>query len=114
MKAAFRGLPLTTIALILSACASAPENIKPAAIDSVQWSYLTCPQLVTFEGQLTVAYGSAADSEDNARIMDGVGWLLLTPVGSMTHEYTPGQVADLKGRLAAVHALETEKNCPQH
>jgi starvation-inducible outer membrane lipoprotein len=113
MTAESRGLTLAALALLLSGCASAPENIKAADIDSAQYAYLTCPQLVTYEGQLNVAYNGAAQSEENARIMDGVGWMLLTPVGSMTHEGTPKQIADLKGRIAAVHALETAKSCPQ-
>jgi len=109
-----RGVAVAALALALSACASAPEDIKPASIDSTQFAYLTCPQLTDWEEKLNAAYKTAADSEDSARRMDAVGLVTLgTPIGSMTHSYTPGQIADLKGRLAAVHSLESTKSCPQ-
>jgi len=112
MRNVLKGLTIAMAAAALSACASSPESIKAANIDSQQFAYLTCPQLAEWQGKLTAAYNTAADSEDNARAMDAVGLLLLgTPVGSMTHQYTPDQMSDLKGRLAAVEQLESAGHC---
>jgi hypothetical protein len=33
------------------------------------------------------------------------------PVGSMTHQSVPYQVADLKGRVVAVEKLQAQGNC---
>ncbi|MGD0143255.1 MAG: hypothetical protein ABSC92_08860 [Rhizomicrobium sp.] len=105
---------VAAFAVALSACASSPESIKAADIDSAQYAYLTCAQLGTYEGTLTVAYNSAADSQNNARMMDVVGLVALgMPIGSLTHAYTPKQIADLKGRIAAVQKLEAAGRCQQ-
>lgn len=114
MSNSIKCLSVAAFAVALSACASSPESIKAANIDSAQFAYLTCPQLAEWQGKLTAAYNTAADSQDNARAMDAVGLALLgTPIGSMTHAYTPDQIADLKGRLAAVQALQTSDHCDQ-
>ncbi len=114
MSNTIKCLSVAAFAVALSACASSPESIKASNIDSAQFAYLTCPQLAEWQGKLTAAYNTAADSQDNARAMDAVGLLVLgTPVGSMTHQYTPNQIADLKGRLAAVQQLQTADHCDQ-
>jgi starvation-inducible outer membrane lipoprotein len=114
MSNSIKCLSVAAFAVALSACASSPESIKAANIDSAQFAYLTCPQLAEWQGKLTAAYTVAADSQNNARAMDAVGLTLLgTPVGSMTHKYTPDQIADLKGRLAAVQQLQTADHCDQ-
>lgn len=114
MSNTIKSLSVTAFAVALSACASSPESIKAANIDSTQFAYLTCPQLAEWQGKLTAAYNTAADSQDSARAMDAVGLLVLgTPLGSMTHQNTPDQIADLKGRLAAVQQLQAANNCAQ-
>jgi starvation-inducible outer membrane lipoprotein len=114
MRNAIKCLFVAGFAVALSACASSPDSIKAANIDSTQFAYLTCPQLAEWQGKLTAAYSTAADQQDTARKMDAVGLLVLgTPIGSMTHRYTPDQIADLKGRLAAVQQLQTAGHCDQ-
>ncbi len=114
MSNSIKCLSIAALAVALSACASSPDSIKAANIDSTQFAYLTCPQLAEWQGKLTAAYNTAADSQDNARAMDAVGLLVLgTPIGSMTHQYTPDQIADLKGRLAAVQTLQAADHCDQ-
>jgi starvation-inducible outer membrane lipoprotein len=114
MSNSIKCLSVAALAVALSACASSPGSIKAANIDSTQFAYLTCPQLSEWQDRLTAAYKVAANSQDNARAMDAVGLLVLgTPVGSMTHKYTPDQISDLKGRLAAVQQLQTADNCQQ-
>jgi hypothetical protein len=114
MSKVLKGLAVAAFATTLSACANSPESIKAANIDATQFAYLSCPQLADWHGKLTAAFNRAADSEDNARTMDAVGLLVLgTPIGSMTHKYTPDEIADLKGRLAAVQQLQTADHCDQ-
>jgi len=100
------------IAIALSGCAASPESIKPANINSAQYAYLNCAQLADYKVTLTNAYNNAADSEDTARNLDAATFLTLgVPVGSMTHQSVPWQVADLKGRIAAVDKLQVQGNC---
>jgi hypothetical protein len=113
MKSVQHGLAVGALALALSACAASPESIKPASISTAQYAYLNCEQLASYKATLTTAYNQAADSEDNARVMDAVGTVAVLglPLGSMTHESVPYQIADLKGRIAAVEKLQAQNNC---
>src|SRR5580658_10558060 len=114
MKTVYRGLAMAATAIALCACAASPESIKPHNISSQQYSYLTCPQLAEYKGQLTTAYKKAADSEDSARMEDAATSLVLGfPVGSMTHQSVPWQVGDLKGRIIAISQLQAADKCGQ-
>jgi len=114
MKTVYRGLAMAATAIVLCACAASPESIKPHAIGTAQYSYLSCPQLAEYKATLTAAYNKAADSENAARTEDAAtGILLGFPVGSMTHESVPWQVGDLKGRLIAISQLQTADKCGQ-
>jgi len=112
MTTASRGLAAAALAIAVTGCAASPESIKPANISTAEYAYLNCAQLADYKVTLTNAYGKAADSEDNARLLDAATTLTLGfPVGSMSHQNTPYQVSDLKGRIAAVDKLQTENNC---
>ena len=112
MKTAHCGLALAALSLGVSGCAASPESIKPANISTSQYAYLSCAQLASYKVTLTTAYDQAADSEDNARMLDAATNIIVgLPVGSMTHQSVPYQVADLKGRIAAVGRLQTQNSC---
>jgi hypothetical protein len=112
MRIAQRGLGLVALAIALSGCAASPGSIKPANINAAQYAYLNCAQLADYKVTLTAAYKEAADSEDNARALDAATNIVVGfPVGSMTHESVPYQIADLKGRIAAVEKLQLQGNC---
>jgi PBP1b-binding outer membrane lipoprotein LpoB len=112
MKTVQRGLVAAASAAFLSGCAASPESIKPANINTAQYAYLNCAQLASFKVTLNGAYNEAANSEDNARNIDTATNILIgLPVGSMTHESVPYQVADLKGRIVAVEKLQVHDNC---
>jgi hypothetical protein len=114
MKIIHRGLAVAALALALSACAASPESIKAANINPAPYAYLNCAQLADFKVTLTNAYNKAADSENNARMLDAAtSFTLGFPVGSMTHQSVPYQIWDLKGRIVAVNTLQTRDNCDQ-
>jgi hypothetical protein len=76
------------------------------------YAYMTCAQLADYGVALTKTYKEAADQEGDARVEDVIGYALFQqPVGSQRHEKIPAEIADLKGRLVAVHALQSSKNC---
>jgi starvation-inducible outer membrane lipoprotein len=112
MNIVYRLCTVPALAMALSACASSPEDIKAASVDPVQYSYMTCAQLADYGTQLNATFKIAADQEASARREDVVGYVLLqSPLGSQAHAAIPAEIADLKGRLAAVQQLETSKNC---
>ena len=112
MKIAQRGLVAAALALVLSGCAASPESIKPANISTAQYAYLNYAQLASYKVTLTSAYNEAANSENNARMLDTATSIFVgLPIGSMTHQSVPYQVADLKGRIAAVEKLQAQDNC---
>ena len=114
MKTVHRGLAAVALALALSACAASPESIKAANISPAPYAYMSCAQLADFKVTLTNAYNKAADSENNARMLDAAtSFTLGFPVGTMTHQSVPYQVSDLKGRIVAVSKLQAQDNCDQ-
>ncbi|MGH6888511.1 MAG: hypothetical protein ACREHF_04840 [Rhizomicrobium sp.] len=114
MKSIYRGLPAAALAIGLSACAASPESIKAAYVNPRPFAYLTCPQLIEYKSTLTAAYDKAANTEDNARMVDAATVILVgVPVGSATHESLPWTISDLKGRIAAVEQLQKGDNCGQ-
>jgi hypothetical protein len=114
MRLAFSGLSLAAVAVSLSACASSPEDIKAAEVSPAQFDYMTCTQLADYAAGLTATYKLAADQEDDARTQDAIGYVLFQqPLGQQRHPAIPAEIADLKGRLAALHTLQTSKSCGQ-
>lgn len=105
---------LTVFAVTLSACASSPEDIKAASIDPTQFDYMTCAQLAQYSAGLNATYKLAADQESDARSEDVIGYIVLQqPLGQQRHAAIPAEIADLKGRLAALQVLKSSKNCDQ-
>jgi hypothetical protein len=112
MKIVQRGLAAAALAIALSGCAASPESIKPANIGMAEYAYLNCAQLADYKVTLTNAYNKAADSENTARMLDAATNIVVGfPVGSMTHQSVPYQIADLKGRIAAVDKLQAQDSC---
>ncbi len=112
MRIAYRGLPIVALAAALSACASSSEDIKAASVNPDTYAYMTCDQLADYNLKLQATYKEADDQESDARAEDAVGYVLLQqPLGSQRHYQIPAEIADLKGRMNAVHELEVSKNC---
>ena len=100
--------------LSLSACATPPEDIQATIVSPALYDYLDCRQLVDYAMSLQATYQLAAEQQDKARYEDAIGYIILQhPLGSERRGSVPGEIADIKGRLVAVHELETSKNCGQ-
>ena len=108
------GFSLAALAISLSGCASPPEDIKAADVNPAQFDYMTCGQLAEYSAGLNATYKLAADQEADARSEDVIGYIILhEPLGQERHAAIPAEIADLKGRLAAVQTLQSSKNCSQ-
>jgi starvation-inducible outer membrane lipoprotein len=112
MLVSHRGLSVAALAVILSACATSPENIKAANYNSSVYAYLTCPQLAQYKAMLNGRLATASSEQETARTEDAIGDVALgIPFGSASHRWTPWQISDLKGRVVAVERVETSDSC---
>ena len=102
------------IAVGLCACATPPEDIQATTVSPSLYEYLDCRQLADYKSGLEATYKLAADQQDEARIEDAIGYVVLQqPLGSERRSSIPDEIADIKGHLVAVSSLETSKNCGQ-
>ena len=106
------GISFAALAAFVSGCASEPESIQATNVNPAQYDYMTCAQIADYSQQLNATYKLASDQEEDARSEDALGYIILQqPLGQQRHPAIPGEIADLKGRLAALQSLETSKNC---
>jgi hypothetical protein len=100
------------IAACLSGCAKSPDSIAPAYVSAVTYTSWTCKDLGEESQRLSAALATASTQQENARTNDTVGVLLIgVPVSSLSGDNIAPQIADLKGRIEAVHEATVEKHC---
>lgn len=99
-------------AIVLGACASAPEDIPPAYVSEAAYAGWTCEQLAKESAQLSAALATASKQQEDARTGDTVGVIFLgLPVSSMTGGNVAPEVARLKGHTDAVKQAMIKQNC---
>ena len=83
-----------------------------ANYNSSPYAYLTCPQLAQYKTMLNGRLATASSEQETARTEDIIGNVTIgLPIGSASHKWTPWQISDLKGRVAAVERVETTDSC---
>ena len=96
----------------LSGCAKSPDSIAPAYVSAVTYTTWSCKDLANESLRLSAALGTVSTQQENARTNDTVGVLLIgLPVSSLSGDNIAPQIADLKGRVEAVHEASVEKHC---
>lgn len=99
-------------ATLLSACAASPDNIAPAYVSIVTYKSWSCKDLADEASRLSSALATASTQQETAHTNDTMGVLFLgLPIASMNGGNIAPQIADLKGRIEAVHEAMTEKDC---
>ena len=87
-------------------------SIAPAYVSAVTYTTWSCKDLANESLRLSAALGTASTQQENARTNDTVGVLLIgLPVSSLSGDNIAPQIADLKGRVEAVHEASVEKHC---
>ena len=100
------------IAVILTGCATKPENIPPSYISHVSYMNWECSQLVEEQNRLVSALSSASDAQRQARSNDTAGVILLgLPVSSLSGANQASNIGRLKGELEALQKAMILKNC---
>ena len=114
MMSLYRITFVMAVTCVLCACAASPEGIKAANYSSRPYQHLTCQQLADYRSMLNTRLGAAYSDEEDARAEDAVSEMTIGfGLGSASHKWTPWQIADLKGRIAAVWSVELADSCPR-
>ncbi len=99
-------------ALILTACATKPENITPQYVSTTQYTDLSCKQLGMELARHEDALAVASGEQRKARSNDTLGVIFLgLPVSSLSGSNKASYIAQLKGQIEAMNKTTTLKNC---
>lgn len=98
----FRNLG-SAAALLLGACAQAPETIAPAPVSEAQFFGRTCPELRLELGRLDRDLAALYAEQRQSRNDDAVGYVFaLAPLASMSRGDLRHEIALRKGEHSAV------------
>lgn len=105
------------VPLVLAGCATAPKDIAPTYVPTMQYEHMSCRALQTeaqnVSGAAAAAVGVQQQKADNDKVAMGVGLVIFWPAllfmkGNGANEV---QVAQLKGQMNAIEAVSNEKHC---
>ena len=90
-------------ALLLGACAQAPETVAPAPVSEAQYYGRTCPELRVELGRLDQDLAQLYAEQRQSRNDDALGYVFaLAPLASMSRGDLRHVIALRKGEHAAV------------
>lgn len=105
-------ISILPLALVLTACASAPEDIAPINVSINQYAGLSCSQLIGEKAQLDAGLVALSAQQRNAQTGDAMGVFLLgLPISSMTGSDKETEIAYTKGKQLAVGQQLQIKRC---
>ena len=99
------------IGFLLIGCANSPSSIAPAAVDSDEFSHLTCGQLTR---ELTVVSDRLQDAEDeqnSAQTLDAITVLLVLVPASALMGDSEAEISQYKGEKLAIERAIAKKKC---
>lgn len=103
---------LVFLASLLSSCAQAPEEVRPAYVSSVAYDGWSCRQLGEEQARLQTALATASAQQSQTRANDVAGWVFLgLPVASMSGGNVAPEIANYKGQIEAVQQAMIRKSC---
>ena len=104
-------------ALLLAACASSSEAIKPAYVSPLQYQHLTCQQIGAEMERVSRRAAEVAGVQDSNKTSDawvtGATIVLFWPAAFFIKGdgSTAAELARLKGEFEALEKVSIEKNC---
>ena len=79
------GLALLFVSVAATACAQAPEEVRPAYVSPVAYDSWNCHSLGEEQARLQAALTAASSQQYQTRSNDVAGWVFIgLPVGSMS------------------------------
>lgn len=105
-------LTVTSI-LLLSGCASRPEDIAPQFIPDSAYSSLDCQHLGEEEIKEGDTLTAVSSKQRRAHKTDTWGVLVTgIPFSELSGSDVAELVAREKGKMAAIHRVQIQKSCP--
>jgi hypothetical protein len=103
-------------ALMLSACATASQDIAASYVSPVQYSSMTCEQMAAEVNRVQVRAAELSGKQDRERQKDqaalAAGLILFAPAALfMIGGDHKGEIAQLKGQHNALRDAAAQKNC---
>ena len=100
-------------AMYLGSCATLPEKIAPADMNTAPYANWSCEQLSHESPQITATLAGASEAQRRCRNKDIAGILFIgLPVGSLTGCRKTEEIARLKGELQALQHAAVVIHCP--
>ena len=105
------------VGIVVSGCATSPENITAAYVSPMQYSGYSCPQLREeanrVSGRAAQATGAQNSKASGDAVAMGVGLILFWPSLFFIKGdgATAAEVGRLKGEMEAVEQASVKKNC---
>ena len=110
-------LALAASAMLVSACASAPEKIAPAYVSPIQYANYDCDQIGVELERVSHRVSEVAGQQRKKRNQDtaavAVGVVIFWPaLFFLMSDDNKEELARLKGEYEALNRTATEKKCP--
>lgn len=114
MKKIIAGL---TLCGLLSACATASQDIAATYVSPVQYSAMSCEQMAAEVNRVQLRAAELSGKQDRERTKDqaalGVGLILFAPAALfMIGGDHKGEIGQLKGQHNALRDAAAQKKCP--
>jgi hypothetical protein len=104
--------PLSLVAVLLAACAPAPENVAAVPQSTAEFSGLSCRALASKRVEVSQVVEATSVKQKNASESDALGVFLLgLPLASMSGGDSETALAVAKGRLNAIDTVRASKGC---
>ena len=112
-----QSIALAVAAVLLTGCATNPNDIAPSYVSPVLYNNLTCEQLAGEAARVSSAAATASGAQKNQAGKDaamvGIGLVLFWPslffIGG--DKQSAAEVARLKGEMNAIEAANLQKQC---
>ena len=99
--------------LLISGCASRPENIKASYISHERYIENDCSQLVIQMSDARAELAKYSEMQNSKATSDAWGvFLILVPVSQLTGDYE-ADVAKWKGVVEAIETTQIKNKCKQ-
>lgn len=102
---------VVAMVLALPGCATRPDSIAPAYVSHERYSDVDCPALATKLSEAQSQLAKASSEQNSKANMDAVGVFLLgIPFSKLSGDHE-GDIARLKGEVAALETAQVKGKC---
>jgi hypothetical protein len=103
---------LWALLLLLAGCAKQPGDIVAASVPTDPYMQMSCQSLASERESRQTRLGTLSGEQEETANRDAA-WMTIVhiPVASMARGDHAGEIADLKGQIAAIDRAAQAKSC---